>query len=242
MLLELEWYLSIVAQLSWPFLYQQVYPVIFHFILVPLYIKLKHVGKSLFIKTHFTVDYNSAKMGTVHQSSLHCGLHNLWGHCVLQLQAQTPGAKAAHSQPQNFQGCRGEGLRPAPTPRGTWANPSATWRLGDPTLERGGPERHLALWRLNAASRPQRHLLLGSWQKARLAMAAPTARGATPPKHHVAHGPPKPLLIVIIILLLVIKILMFIPQLIIFFIFILLIINKIIIFIAQIILFFIWIF
>jgi hypothetical protein len=109
--------------------------------------------------------------------------------------------------------------------------------LGDPTLERGGPELHLALWRLNAASRPQRHLLLGSWKKARLAMAAPTARGATPPKRHVAHGPPKPLLIVIIILLLVIKILMFIPQLIIFFIFILLIINKIIIFIAQIILF-----
>jgi len=47
------------------------------------------------------------------------------------------------------------------------------------------------------------------------------------------------LLIVIIILLLIIKILIFIPQMIIFLVFILLIINKIIIFITQIILFFI---
>ena len=50
------------------------------------------------------------------------------------------------------------------------------------------------------------------------------------------------LAVVIIIWLVIIKILIFIPQMIIFLVFILLIINKIIIFITQIILFFIWIF
>jgi len=36
------------------------------------------------------------------------------------------------------------------TPRGTWANLSATWRMGSPTL---------------AHARPKRHLELESWQK-----------------------------------------------------------------------------
>jgi hypothetical protein len=49
------------------------------------------------------------KISIVHQDSLHCELYNLWGHCVLQLQAQTLGARAVHSQPQKFQGYRGRG-------------------------------------------------------------------------------------------------------------------------------------
>jgi len=124
-----------------------------------------------------------------------------------------------------------------------------TWRLGCPALTQGRPEHHLALGRLHYAR--QTPASPG-------ARAAPI-RGADPsamwrlglgkrldwlwwPNCHVAQGQPKRhmvLPIVIIILLLIIKIVLFIPQLIISLVFILLIINKIIIFIAQIILFFI---
>jgi hypothetical protein len=67
-------------------------------------------------------------MGTVHQDSLRCKLHNFVGHCVLQPHAQIPGAKAIHSQPQKFQCCRGEGLRPRLRTPDAWV--VMPWRWG----------------------------------------------------------------------------------------------------------------
>jgi hypothetical protein len=52
-------------------------------------------------------------------------------------------------------------------PRGTWALPSTTWHLGDS----------------NARGRPKRYLELGSWQRARLAMATPPQRSARAQQH-----------------------------------------------------------
>jgi hypothetical protein len=97
------------------------------------------------------------------------------------------------------------------TPKRHMADPSATWRLGH-------GKRPIGYWSLNTTWRSVSPN--ATWRKSN-----PNARFS--------------LLIVIIILLLLIKILIFIPQLIIFLIFLLLIINKIIIFIVQIILFFI---
>jgi len=58
-------------------------------------------------------------------------------------------------------------------PRGPWKNLSATWRLDDS----------------NMRGRPKRYLALGSWQKARLAMATQPPRGAraTQPPHGASH-------------------------------------------------------